>query len=107
MKTIKERRAHDHAMKYPPGRNDDPVGGSELFTRLSGYDPEVERIADAIKHGLSPDVRAPIAIAALTRALAEAILANTSPPQQWAAVVAKRLQTMVSLFPAAPTAPTD
>ena len=77
------------------GKHNDPVGGSELFMRLSMPVDEVERVANAILSGLSPDVRAPVAIAALTMALAEAIIANTSPSRHWAAVIAERLQVWV------------
>jgi hypothetical protein len=95
---------HKHP-KHKPTSNNDPIGGSELSTLLYTPDPEVKRIASAILHGLSPDVRAPVAIAGLTLALAETIIANTSPPQKWAAVTAERLQAMVSAYlpPGAPT----
>jgi hypothetical protein len=66
------------------GNNNDPIGGNELFQLLSKPSPEVLRVADAILDGLNPEVvRAPVGIAALTVALAQAILANASPPSAW------------------------
>jgi hypothetical protein len=66
-------------------RNDDPIGGGELIARLLAPPPETRRLADAILDGIGPDVPAPTAISALTCALVEAVIANTSPPEAWAA----------------------
>jgi hypothetical protein len=78
-------------------RNDDTVGDNELFQLLSKPSPEVLRIHEAIVEGLGSEVRAPVAIAALTFVLAEAIVANTSPPQQWAEVVGVSLREFVAV----------
>jgi hypothetical protein len=81
-----------------PGTNSDPVGGSELFKLLFKPDPWSKGLADGVLKGLSPPapIRAPEAIAALTYALAEAIVANTSPPQAWAKVIGDRLREIVA-----------
>jgi hypothetical protein len=76
--------------------NDDPIGGDELFELLHQPSPEVLRVAKAILDALSPDVGAPIGIAALTLALAEATVANTSPPRAWAEVIANRLRELIT-----------
>jgi hypothetical protein len=81
------------------GNNNDPIGGNELAQMLFNPSPEVSRVASAILGGLSPDVSAPVGIAALTFALAEAIIVNTSPPQAWAEVIATRLRTAVAAYP--------
>jgi hypothetical protein len=79
------------------GRNDDPIGESELFQHLSRPGPLVRGVADGILDKLSPGVHAPVAVAALTFALAEAVIANTSPPQAWAEVISDRLRELIAL----------
>jgi hypothetical protein len=76
-------------------RNDDPIGGGELIARLLAPPPETRRLADAILDGIGPDVPAPTAISALTCALVEAVIANTSPPEAWAAAIAQTIEIAV------------
>ena len=75
--------------------NDNLIGGAELLTHLQQPTDEVKGIADAILAGISENVRAPLAIAALTFALAEAIIANTSPAEQWGRTIGQRLDELV------------
>jgi hypothetical protein len=82
-----------------PGSNTDPIGGNELSQLLSKPSSEVKDLANTILKRMSPPnphVRAPVAISALAFALAEAIVANASPPRQWAGVISERLQEMAA-----------
>jgi hypothetical protein len=82
-----------------PGTNSDPIGGGELFLLLSKPTPEVRDIAKGILDRMcppNPHIRAPLAIAALTFALAEVIAANASPPELWAKTVGERLRDFVT-----------
>jgi hypothetical protein len=88
--------------RFDQSRNDNPLGGSELFRELFTPSPETQGVAKAIISGLSPPnphVRAPIAIAALVLALDEAILANASPPMEWKKVIGKRVQMLAMKRP--------
>jgi hypothetical protein len=81
------------------GNNNDPSGGGELFLLLSKPTPEVRDTAKSILDRMcppNPHVRAPVAIAALTFALAELIDANTWPVEAWAKTVGERLQEIVA-----------
>ena len=76
-------------------RNDDPVGDQELLRHLQHPDARARGVAAAILDGIGPDTPAPVTITALTLAMAEALLANTSPPTRWARAVGKRIEEIV------------